>query len=233
MWFVLVHSPLLGPRSWSDVAAALEARDHRATVPDLRNGDDWEGELWRAHASTVAAALSPGTGRDAWFVAHSGSGPLLPAIGAVSPFPPAGCIFVDAALPHPGRSRFEALPAPFVDRVQAMATEGRLPPWSDWFPDDLVAEHLPDPSRREAFIADLAPVPVRLFEERMPDVAGWDGVPCAYLQLSAAYDDERRAAEARGWPVRRVDGNHLWPVTHPETVADLIGDLALEAGTAA
>jgi hypothetical protein len=41
---------------------------------------------------------------------------------------------------------------------------------------------------------------------------------CAYLQLSAACSAQADEAERRGWPVRRLDLNHLAVLTHAAVV---------------
>jgi hypothetical protein len=42
---------------------------------------------------------------------HGSAGPVLPVIAAAAPVPVAGMVFVDAALPRPGRSWFDDAPA--------------------------------------------------------------------------------------------------------------------------
>ncbi len=231
MRFVLVHSPLVGPLSWARVAAALEERGHAVLVPSLAEATLADGGLWQAQVRAVAEAVRDGGGTDAvWLVGHSGAGPLLPAVGKELSVPVAGYLFVDAALPHPGRSRLEALPAEFRDRLRALVDEGWLPPWNEWFEPGALERLLPDPTLRAAFVADLPRLPWRMFEEVLPDVAGWPESGCGYLQLSDAYEAEASQAAAAGWPLMHRDGHHLWPLTHPREVAAALLTLA---GTAA
>jgi hypothetical protein len=53
--------------------------------------------------------------------------------------------------------------------------------------------------------------------------------PSSYLQLSSAYDDDRRRAEQMGWPTARLNGHHLDLLTHPDIIADLVVDLTASA----
>lgn len=68
--------------------------------------------IWAQHAQAVAQRLeSIPNYQPIVLVGHSGAGPLLPAIGASSPHPVAAYVFVDASLPHGGRSQLEEMEA--------------------------------------------------------------------------------------------------------------------------
>jgi hypothetical protein len=73
---------------------------------------------------------------------------------------------------------------------------------------------------RELFLADLQPLPLCYFEERLPAISLPENLTCAYLQLSSGYDAEVGAAKSRGWPTRSLALNHLAMLTHPERIAD-------------
>ena len=169
------------------------------------------------------AACAPGGG---WcVVAHSGAGGLAPAVvealdGAKR------LIFVDAILPHPGQSWFETAPPALVDRLRSRARAAMLPPWNAWFDDDPVALLLPDGAVRASFERELPRLPLAWFEKEAPRLWGWKRLPCAYLQLSDAYRLQAATARANGWPVRRLDLNHLAMITDPDRVAMEILSLA-------
>lgn len=212
----LVHSPLLGPVSWEPVANRLSALGHEVAVPDLRG---------LTTADQIEAAAAEPT---AVLAGHSGAGPLLPAIaslmGAVEVV-----VFVDAALPHAGRSRLAALPPEFADCVRSMARDGVLPPWTEWFGDEVMRGLVPDEDARARLVGDTPRVQIALFEEPMPVVPHPPASTCSYLQTSAAYDSDAETAAGRGWTVRSVDGTHLSLYTDPNRVTpailDLVGDL--------
>jgi aminoglycoside 6'-N-acetyltransferase len=86
--FVLVHSPLLGPRSWAKVASLLRG----AVVPDLRSIVATTPPPWSTLAA-MAADLPTG----AVVVGHAGAGALLPMIGAAADA--SALVFVDAVVP--------------------------------------------------------------------------------------------------------------------------------------
>ncbi len=156
----------------------------------------------------------------AWLVGHSGAGPLLPLLSADPG--PAGYVFVDAGLPHPGVSRLDSLPAEFSHHLRTMADGSEiLPPWPEWFERDTLAELLPNGDLLSHFIADCPSLPFGLFTEPLPD-RSLPNAPRAYLKLSDAYSPEAAAARSMGWPVEVIDGHHLWPLDHPEETAQAI-----------
>lgn len=55
---VLVHTPLVGPFSWSTVAAALRRRGYDVLVPDLRPGTDQGRQSGRWMPSFLMRASS-------------------------------------------------------------------------------------------------------------------------------------------------------------------------------
>ena len=212
--FVLVHSPLVGPLTWAAVADDLRGRGVDAVVPDLG-----EEPSWQAHAVRVATAVQDaGAAGPLVLAGHSGAGPALPAIGAALTGV-AAYLFVDAGLPRQDATRFELLPDGMAAQLRDRAVEGVLPPWSSWWGDGVLAGLLPDEAVRERFVAELRPVPVALFEERLPVPEGWPEAPCGYARLSDGYDAEVAEARRRGWPVAEIPGHHLEPLTDPANVA--------------
>ncbi len=219
MDFVLVHSPLVGPSTWRWLAQELEAAGHRASMPAVPAAVAGRG--WAAFADSVAAHTAGGE----VLVGHSGAGPLLPQIAERSGRPPSGLVFVDAALP-PQAGPVELMPAEMLAELQALASDGVLPPWSDWFGPGVMQELIPDDARRAVISAELPTLPLAYFEEPVPVPHGWAGVPGGYVLLSDAYAAAADEAAARGWPVARQLGGHLDIVTRPEEVASAIESVA-------
>jgi hypothetical protein len=56
MVFVLVHSPLVGPSTWSPVGRELERRGHRAVVPSLLGPAGAPTRDWRHDVEAARAA---------------------------------------------------------------------------------------------------------------------------------------------------------------------------------
>ncbi|HEX3701029.1 MAG TPA: hypothetical protein VHV27_10185 [Phenylobacterium sp.] len=213
--FVLLASPLLGPASWGPTAAELRALGHGAETPAWPRLADIEEGFYEGLAAGMAAQLV--TGEAPILAAHSGAGALLPALVARLAAPPAAAVFVDAILPHPGKSWFDTAPADLRRSLQEGVMAGLLPAWHEWWPPGALEKLVPDAARRAALIAELEPIPAGFFEEPAPGARL--AAPAGYLRLSGAYEDEAARASALGWPVMRLPLHHLAILTQPSAVA--------------
>jgi hypothetical protein len=194
--FVLVASPFTGPFAWTRVAALLRDRGIRVALHDVDEPIDPPIVL----------------------VGHSGAGAHLPAIASRLPGVERA-VFVDALLPHPGRSWAQTVPDAFVARLEAFAVDGRLPPWPEWWGDERMRELLPDDALRARFVRECPAVSVAAIHDVMPAV---QEPPASFVQLSAAYEPETAAARARGWPTMVLDLHHLALLTDPGKVVDAL-----------
>jgi hypothetical protein len=107
--FVLVHSPLVGPFTWSLVADELGTRGVSVALPALP--DDQPAPFWRRHAEAVAAQIAEASG-PLVLVGHSGACPSLPAIGTAVDGTVSAYVLVDGDLPlapGSGGSRIDLL----------------------------------------------------------------------------------------------------------------------------
>jgi hypothetical protein len=216
---VLVHSPLVGAATWELVAPVLAGDGHEVLVPDL-TGTLATGPPYCSRQAEVIAGAAAGD--PAVLAGHSGAGSLLAQAGS-SLENVRGYVFVDAGLPTPGQSWMQAMPAEVVAQVREMADpQGWLPPWSQWWGADGLAELLPDPQARRRFAAGCPRLPLAMFEEPHPPAPRWQQVPAAYLRLSEGYDEPAGQARAQGWPVAELASHHLAPFTDPGPVADAL-----------
>ncbi len=225
MVFVLVHSPLVGPSAWSPVARTLERRGHQAIVPSLLGPAGAPPGDWRQSVDTVRKAVR-GLSEPIVLVGHSGGGLLLPAIAdAIAP-PVSRLIFVDSGIPaRTGETPF--VPPAFLDDLRALAVDGVLPPWTDWFGDDAMRELVPDADLLSSLAREMPSLPLAYLEQRIPGPAGWDRIPCAYLLLSDGYRQAAAEAKERGWRVEEITGaQHLHIAVAPEAVTDTLIRLA-------
>jgi hypothetical protein len=219
---LLVHSPLVGRTTWDLIAADLSGRGYDVSVPDL-TGTVTAGPPYCLPQAEVIAR-SAGS-RPAILIGHSGAGPLLAAAGALTG-QARGYVFVDAGLPIPGQSWMDTVPAGLAAQVREMAdAEGWLPPWSQWWGDEALAELLPDPRTRRDFAAGCPRLPLAMFREVHPAAPQWPDALGAYLQLSEAYEDEAAEARKLGWPVAEYPGHHLALLTEPGRVAARLCEL--------
>lgn len=227
---VLVHSPLVGPRTWHGVADLLRSAGHIPVVPSLLGAFGGAGPYYPALVDRVAAEVnqkvapaeaSERDGAGIVLIGHSGAGALLPAI-ADAAGPVSAALFVDAILPHPGRTWFDTAPAELAAGLRGMARHGRLPPWLEWFPPATVNSLLPDPRVRAALAAELPRLPLAYFDEPAPRSMSWPPRHVGYLRLSEGYQGEADRAAALGWPVEVAELDHLAPVTRPGEVTEAI-----------
>ncbi|MEX0663617.1 MAG: alpha/beta fold hydrolase [Acidimicrobiia bacterium] len=220
--FVLVHSPLVGPTVWKWTGQELTKRGADVVIPALGDVTTFATPRWRGCVDAVVDAVP--NRDDVVLVAHSGAGPLLPAIGGALKVPPARYVFVDARMPAPpGAST--ALEADFRDFLASLAQEGVVPKWSEWWGPGAMEALVPDLDRRQLVERELPMLPLAFFDEPVPTPEAWVG-RVDYLQLSSAYEVEAREAASRGWTVDLLAGGHLHMAVDPEAVADRLLGLA-------
>ena len=218
---VLVHSPLVGPSTWSATAEALRRNGFRCEAPDMTRVAAAGPPYYPKFAEAAADALGS-SGDPVVLVGHSAAGALLPAIADVVGDRTRSVVFVDALLPHPALSWFDTAPPALRGQLLGMVSHGLLPPWNEWFPPGVLEELVPQPALRREFVAEIPRLPVGYFEEPAPVTSAPGTRRCAFLRLSAAYDNAANEAEDRGWWVIRKDWDHLRMLTAPEAVGDLI-----------
>jgi pimeloyl-ACP methyl ester carboxylesterase len=223
--FVLIHSPLVGPTTWSPLTDELGRRGCQAVAPSLLGVADAPSPQWR-HAPEAVRAATARAGSPAVLVGHSGGGLLLPVIADALPGEVDALVFVDSLLPPAGGSLPLAGPG-LMDQLRALASGGVLPPWSSWFDEGAIRELVPDESLRAALEAEMPRLPLSYFEASVPLPDGWDARRCAYLLFTAeTYGASAAEARDRGWQVAEVQGvRHLAMATHPVAVADALLDL--------
>lgn len=220
--FALIHSPLVGPSTWELVAGELEQRGLKTAVPALAEDEVSPLPLWQQHAKSAAAALQiPFAGKIVW-VAHSGAGPLLPAIRQAMGRPVAAYLFVDAGIPRDGLSRLELMrledAAWAAQFHEALQRGERFPNWSA---DDL-RDVIPDDALRHRLVDELRPRGLSFFNEPLPVFAEWPDAPCAYIKFSRPYTVHAQRAQAAGWLVHELPAGHFHMLVNPPEVAEMI-----------
>ena len=137
---LLVHSPLVGCATWDLVAADLAGAAYEMGVPDL-TGTVMAGPPYCLRQAQVIARSA--SGQPAILIGHSGAGPLLGLAGGIIG-QVRGYIFVHAGLPMPGQAWMETVPPNLAAQLREMAdARGWLPPWSQWWGDEALAEACP------------------------------------------------------------------------------------------
>ena len=221
--YVLIHSPLVGSFTWALVANELQQRWQRVAVPVLKDSPDSQKPFWKQHAESAAQALLGIAKDDAvTLVAHSGAGPLLPAIREAIPNPVNAYVFVDAGIPQAGASRLELMKsedAEWAEQFEATLKQGeRFPNWSV---EDL-REIIPDETLRQRLVAEIRPRTLPFFTEPIPVSETWPDAPCIYILFSPPYTKTERLARESGWQTYTLEAGHFHMLVDPKAVTDLL-----------
>ena len=221
--YVLIHSPLVGGLTWVLVADQMRQKGLNVVVPLLLDSPDSLEPLWKQHAESIAQALTYTPKENALtLVAHSGAGPLLPAIRQSLPNPVNAYVFVDAGIPRDSATRLDLMKSEDPEWAEQFEEElargGRFPTWSMEDLQDII----PDESLREQLVAEIRPRDLSFFTEPIPVFDGWPDAPCVYIQFSAPYD--RPAAQARqaGWLTYILEAGHFHMLVDPATVTEML-----------
>ena len=184
-----------------------------APYPELRHPEDVLAHLLREIPD----------GRPVTLVPHSNAGLYVGALAAAREV--MGVVFVDAGLPSDGPTTPTAPPR-FREFVASLVEpDGLLPVWTRWWASADVAGLFPDAAARAAVEAEQIRLPAAYFENVIPSPAGWRDLPAGYLSFGDTYETERDTAAQRGWPVVRLDGEHLHMLVGPADVAEALDRL--------
>jgi len=221
--YVLIHSPLVGKLTWRLVADQMRQNGLNVIVPILVDLPDSEEPLWKQHAESVSQTLAHIPKDNAFtLVAHSGAGPLLPAIRQNLPNPVSAYVFVDAGIPRDGSTRLDLMKSEdpeWAKQFQAELERGeRFPNWS---PEDL-RDVIPDESLRKQMVAEIRPRRLSFFMEPIPVFSGWPDAPCVYIRFSAPYEKPAAQARQAGWPTYELEAGHFHMLVDPATVTEMI-----------
>jgi hypothetical protein len=203
--FVL-PSPLLGSGAYAPLLEELRRTGHRADVgvcDEPIRVDRLVGAWTEASRDADTEVL----------IAHSNAGYLAPTVSQRLGGRPV--VFMDAALP-PESGPTRLAPAAFREFLGTLAgPDGRLPPWTRWWPGEEMSEVLPEPWFR--IVDEHAPrADLTYFDTEFTPPEGWSGGSAAYLAFGTTYAEEIAFARTAGWPVVELEEQHLHHLTHPE-----------------
>jgi hypothetical protein len=214
---MLIPSPFLGSAVWEPVASLLRRDGCSVNVATFPTAPRRPGDV-------IDALLSQFPEATPVLVPHSNAGLYVAAVAAQLPL--AGIVFVDALIPAPD----ESTPVAADDFARAMGaladSDGLLPPWTRWWPEEATSGLFPDPRTRTVVEAQQHRLPADYLEQSVPSPPGWDQTRASYLGFGDTYAEEQSAAAARGWPVRNLPGRHLHMLIDPPAVATAIRSLA-------
>ena len=221
--YVLIHSPLVGPLTWSLVASEMRHRGLNVVIPHLTDSRGSKEPFWKQHAGSVSSALaSIPKDTSLTLVAHSGAGPLLPAVRQMLVNPVRAYVFVDAGIPREGASRLDLMrledpewAAQFQEHLKA---GGQFPNWSS---EDLI-EVIPNKALRDQMVAEMHPRALDFFAEPIPVFKGWPDAPCFYIQFSAPYGQPAAQARQSGWSTYKLEAGHFHMLVDSQAVTEIL-----------
>ena len=221
--YVLIHSPLVGGLTWKLVADQMRQRDLNVVVPLLLDSSDSSDPFWKQHAESISQALAQIPASTlATLVAHSGAGPLLPAVRQSLGNSVNAYVFVDAGIPRNGATRLELMKSEdpeWAEQFQKELERGEHFP--NWSVDDL-QEVIPDESLRQQMVAEIRPRGLSFFTEPIPVFSGWPDAPCVYIRFSAPYKRPADQARQADWPTYELEAGHFQMLVDPAIVTEMI-----------
>ena len=229
--FVLVHAQALGPASWLPVAGQLSSAGLTAVVPVLTGFAD-AGPPYAPRVAALAAEQVHASPQDeVVLVTHSGAGVFTAQLSAAIGVSDMTTIFADAGLPGQAGAG-PVLDGEFLPYLREIASDGLVPPWHHWWPDEDLSPLFPDEPTRRAVTSEARSIPLAFFEETLPPAPEhWPPRQAGYLLFSEPYRPQAQHAADLGWPVRELPGEHLHMLIDPVGVAAAIMDLARESRT--
>jgi hypothetical protein len=213
---LLLPSPLLPTPAYGPLVHALGQRGWAAAVAAFPAAPADAQSVLEAFRTSVA------TMRPDLVLTHSNGGRYASLAAPGIPV-----VHVDAALP-PQHGDAPLAPAAMLEHLAGLADDdGLLPPWSRWWPEEDVAQVLPDAAALAELREHERRMPLSYFGSRLGASAGWPERPQAYLAFGETYASETAFARQHRWPTTVLDGAlHLHHLVDPDAVATEVVALA-------
>lgn len=228
---ILIGGGGLGPWAWERVVPILETKGIWTFAPQLRaTGNDQTPPATVCLSDWIEDTVTfirENELSQVVLVAHSFAGYIAAGVIARIPAKIKKVIFLDAAIPEPGRSWFDVAGKHVESFMSNLATNGAIPFFSrpqlnHMYPRNGICD------ADWAWMSSLiSPQPIRTYSEPTASVQldlGPDRliyIRCVQTEPPVAQINE----STPGWTFRKLDACH-WPmITHPEQTADLLAEL--------
>jgi pimeloyl-ACP methyl ester carboxylesterase len=235
--FALIPGAWMGGWVWRQVSDRLREHGHNVHVVTLSGldapGADTSHIDLETHVNDVRSVLREADTRDIIIVGHGTSGVIAGIVADREPDRVAHVVYVEAFLPHHGKSTLDAFPEPLVEgELRAIAeNQGRWPA-----PDSVaVAEGQGLSSDQAEWLAQgLIDHPGRPLTDPVRLTRPDERQPVTYIVCRMDHfcgrlpDDVERMRTAPGWTFRYLDTG-LWPmVSAPDTLAELLAQTPVD-----
>lgn len=233
--YVLCHGGGMGGWIWKFVKPALLAAGHTVYTPTYTGfgerehllGPDIDGAV---HVTDIVNVLEKEDIEDCILVGHSYSGTVMPGVAAQAGDRIRRIVLLDSLIVNSGETIIEAMgimPAEAVAGLAAQLKAGNIPAGSGVHIQqrEMAKEHPMDMSaeRQEWLLGHLTDQPLACTVN--PVVVGAEAVTKAvdYVAASDTIMAPMRArAEALGWTIHDLKGDHAFLVGQPEWTADFL-----------
>lgn len=229
--FVLIPGAWMGAWVWEPVTRGLHALGHSAhpvTLSGLANGADVSDIGLATHVDDVLSILEEGELRNVVVVGHSYSGIVAGQVADRAPDRVAHTVFVDAFLPHDGKSMLDAFSEhQRKDKLAQIAeNQGR------WPAPDVTAEANRHglSTRQTRWLAErFVGHPGRTISEPAILNRPLTTQRATYIVCSFQVSDDVAAMrEEPNWTFRTLETGH-WPmVSSPDQLVALLAEVASE-----
>jgi pimeloyl-ACP methyl ester carboxylesterase len=224
--YVLVHGSFHGGWCWQKVARLLRQSGHEVYTPTLTG----LGE--RSHLAT------PQTGLDLHIqdilqtlenedlhkvvlVGHSYAGLVMAGVAELVPEHIERLVFLDAFIPHDGKSAFDLMPgiqAPWTQMAAAQGDGWRVPPMS--------AEEfgITNPAEAAWTQSRLTPMPLLTHQQRVHLTSSQARkLPRTYILCTQfGFSSIAREARSLGWDYFQLETGHDAMITMPDELAQVL-----------
>jgi pimeloyl-ACP methyl ester carboxylesterase len=229
--FVLVHGSWHGGWCWQRVAPVLRRLGHEVYAPTLTGLGERSHLVTRQtglelHAQDILQVLEYEDLNDVVLVGHSYAGLIIASTAERVPRRVARLIYLDAFIPHDGKSAFELMPPGTEERWTEMArgNDKLVPPMS---PE---AMGITDAAVSAWVQSRLTPMPLLTHQQRFHLISGQSRrLPQTYI-LCTGFGFQGIADEAKslGWPCFQLETGHDAMLTMPDQLAGTL-DKSLSA----
>ncbi len=214
---LLLGSPLLGGASFEPLLEALTTRGWTGRIAELPTDPVTPERVMDSYVGQTESAQPD------ILIPHSNAGYFAPIVAQRTGGRP--ILFMDAALPMTDGTTALAPPR-FREFLSSLpVSDGRLPRWSEWWPEATIKDLIPDDDWRDRIVAAQPRLTADYFATTVDVPPAWSERPSAYLGFGDTYAQEMRFASGRGWPVMRLEGRHLHHLENPHGVAQAVMDL--------
>jgi pimeloyl-ACP methyl ester carboxylesterase len=228
--FVLIPGAWMGGWVWESVADGLRALGHNVrpvTLSRLADGAaDVSGVGLQTHVDDVLAVLEMEDLRDAVVVGHSYSGIVAGMVADRAPNRVSRTVYVDAFLPHDGRSMLDAFSSSQrEEELRQIAEHGGRWPAPDL--EGAADGHGLSVGQARWLVDHLVGHPGRTVSEPATLIRPLAGQRSTYVSCSFGISDDVAAMrEEPNWTIREMGGGH-WPmVSDPGALVALLDEAA-------